>query len=73
MKKPRRLTGPQFSGKKLKALRGDQRIETVASELHVSFATLRNWEEGRTEPLASQAAAIAACYGKPIAYFFEGE
>lgn len=45
-------------------------IELSGLGLVVHSNTLRNWEEGRSEPDVSDLAVIASFYKKPIQYFF---
>lgn len=59
-----------FSGAKLAAARGDLRREALAVVADVHVATIQRWEEGETEPDASQLAALARYLNRPLEFFF---
>ena len=52
-----------------KAIDGRQ-LEAVAAACERSVQTIRNWLAGRSEPNASDLAAIANLTGKPVEFFF---
>jgi DNA-binding transcriptional regulator YiaG len=60
----------RFSGSKLRDARGSLSIEAIASAVGKSADTVRNWEAGRTEPVASLLAILASLTRKPLAFFF---
>ena len=70
-----------FLGAKLKELREGQKmsVQDLALELYakhnlkVAYNTLRNWEEGHTEPDASNLNILANFFGVPLGVFFNGE
>lgn len=61
----------KFSPRKLIEARGLRRREELAVVADVASCTIKNWEDGRYEPDASQLAAIAALTGHPLDFFFE--
>jgi len=70
-----------FLGTKLKELREGKALnhQGLALELYakqgfkVAYSTLRNWEEGNTEPDASSLNILATFFGVPLGVFFNGE
>ncbi len=44
--------------------------EDVCKYLHVTKATLVNWEKGNTEPTISQARQLSELYNMPLEYIF---
>lgn len=42
----------------------------AAEKLHVSRTTLQNWEQGKTEPKASNIKDMEEVYGIPAAFLF---
>lgn len=46
-------------------------IERVARQLEVSSMTIRNWENGETEPSASQIKALADLFGVSTDYLLD--
>jgi transcriptional regulator with XRE-family HTH domain len=63
-------TRPKLNVERLRAARGKRAITEIAAATSVTEQTVRNWEAGRSEPDASQLAAIAQLTGKPFEYFF---
>jgi transcriptional regulator with XRE-family HTH domain len=70
-----------FLGTKLKELREKKGLnhQGLALELYakqglrVAHNTLRNWEEGNTEPDASSLNILATFFSVPLGVFFNGE
>jgi transcriptional regulator with XRE-family HTH domain len=58
--------------RRARAQLGDRSITTVAAAANVTEQTVRNWEAGKSEPDASQLAAIAKLTGKSLDFFFGG-
>lgn len=64
------MNDSRFNPSRLRRARGRRRHEVIAAATGVSSQTIRNWEAGRSEPDASQLAAIAALTGKTLDFFF---
>jgi len=60
----------RFSPAQLKRARGKLTPAALGVAVGVSGQTVRNWEAGAHEPLASTLAEIARVTGKPIDFFF---
>jgi transcriptional regulator with XRE-family HTH domain len=63
-------TNTTFLPKRLREARGDRPLAAIGLAANVTENTVRNWEAGRTEPDASQLAAIAKVTGRSLDYFF---
>ena len=64
---------PNFSGRKIREVRGDRPVEEIALAAGVTAASIRNWESGRYQPDASALARIAAHLGVSMEILFEPE
>lgn len=57
-------------GRKLRELRGDQNIETVASSLEISQSALRMYERGERIPRDQVKVKLSRFYGVPVEQIF---
>jgi transcriptional regulator with XRE-family HTH domain len=60
----------RFDNNRLRQARGERPVEALALAAEVTARTITNWEAGKSEPDASQLAAIAALTDKPLDFFF---
>jgi len=60
-----------FCGGKLRKIRKRKGVtlERIAAELEVTVPTVRNWEEGKTEPSYSRAYGLAVILGVEMPAF----
>lgn len=61
----------RFSRIRLINARGAMSRGELAVAIGVSFATIRNWECGRSTPTAENLAAVAAVLRREPGFFFE--
>ena len=65
------MNSKRLNPNKLKQARGERSPESIAAELGVSVATIRNYENGNFEPTATRLYLLAEILGKPLEWFFE--
>lgn len=60
-------------GDRLKELRGDKTLDTVASDLGVTSMAVSNWERGERIPNDEMKVRIAQYYNKSVSFLFFDE
>ena len=58
---------------RLRLARAEQSVEQIAAALGVSYATVRNWEAGRSTPSSDRLHKLALLVGKPMDWFYSDE
>ena len=62
--------GAKIIGERLRKLRGDRTLETVAREIGVTSMAVSSWERGKRVPNDELKVKIANFYKKPVAAIF---
>ena len=60
-------------GDRLKELRGDKTLDTVASDLGVTGMAISNWERGERIPNDEMKVRIAQYYNRSVSFLFFDE
>ncbi len=60
-------------GDRLKELRGDKTLDTVASDLGVTRMAISNWERGERIPNDEMKVRIAQYYNRSVSFLFFDE
>lgn len=59
-----------FLPSRIRQARGDMSLREFAKLLNVSHEVVRKWENGDSEPTASQLARMATVTARPLEFFF---